>query len=366
MGGVDLRWDLLTDASRNFGNQLVSAAGQIHERRDRSRNRRAATDYLAHPDDPETFNALFERSPELAMSLRSDHRQEVARNAYSNYLLAGRRGAVPGAPTPPAPLGDTAPSIPPLSVGSTGGNPAPAAPLATLQPGNALNSATAPTDETFAAFARADPAAASRARQEEATMSRQRAAEIRDHVRGLTDLNNYAMQIIGGVRDQASYDAARAAMHRQMVAAGYDPSGIDSLPPTYSPETIQQLRNQGMDTHRQLEAARQDRRLNWDIEDDQTDNAEVHRYHDAEIGTAQRGQNLTDARGRRGQDIEHGDRLRGQDLGHGDRVRGQDLTNARAGRRRAGRASSGEGTVIVNPTTGQRMRLQGGQWVPAG
>lgn len=64
---------------------------------------------------------------------------------------------------------------------------------------------------------------------------------------------------------------------------------------------------------------------------------------------------------RRGQDISSSDRQRGQDLSSRDRQRGQNMRG-----RGRGRASGGGNTaVIVNPKTGQRMKLENGKWVPA-
>lgn len=329
---LDIRWNLLTDSSANFGNHLVNAAGTLSRAITRRRDRSAVRNYLQNPADADAFGDLVERDPAMAVRLREDQRERDARTAHANYLL--RPGASAG-PTP--------------------------------------GFGAAPDDPAFAAFARADPEAAAQARYREAQTGREQAASARERVRQARELNNFAMQLLGGVRDQATYDAARAQVRARMVGLGADPSEIDAFPPTYSPDLINSLRMQGMDTESQIERLVADRRLQWDITDDEYDNDLAERAlrmrgtltmrgQDLASRDRRRGQDQTDARTRRGQDLSDARGRRGQDLTDSRGRRGQDLRASGAGRR-PGRA--GDGAVIVNPTTGQRMRLQGGRWVPA-
>jgi hypothetical protein len=176
--------------------------------------------------------------------------------------------------------------------------------------------------------------------------------------------------------------------YRHMV----EREGVTDLPDVWDPELARSRMQTGMTVAEALGADRADRRLGWDITDDQADNAETQRYHDAEIGVR-----------RRGQDINSGDRRRGQDIGHQDRVSdprrvppgtnrvptpntvigaimqkqasGQPITpqeqqvlreyQAGRGRGHAGAGRAGQAATILNHRTGQRMVLQGDQWVPA-
>lgn len=90
---IDLDWRLLTDSSANFGNALVGAAGQIRDRRERSRDSSALRNYLANPDDEEAFGGLAERDPRTAFALRDEHRQALASASAQEreeLKLAGR------------------------------------------------------------------------------------------------------------------------------------------------------------------------------------------------------------------------------------------------------------------------------------
>lgn len=177
------------------------------------------------------------------------------------------------------------------------------------------------------------------------------------------DLNDTAMQLLGGVNDQASYDRARMQAKVLVQRYGGDPAMIDSLPPQYSPELVKSLQMQGMDTHQQLLQVARENKLNWDEYDDQEDNEREDRkvdqlgqYRQQRLETQRRGQDLVDQRTRRGQDMSSSDRKAAiQQRREAAKLRG------------SGKAvSAGDGAIIRNPKTGQRMKLQGGKWVPIG
>jgi hypothetical protein len=97
-------------------------------------------------------------------------------------------------------------------------------------------------------------------------------------------LNDSAMQLLGGVHDDATLQAAKGQARQLYQRFGADPSFIDSIPDTYSPEMIRDLQMRGMDTAKQLQAVARENRLNWDIEDDQADNTRADRATDSQIG----------------------------------------------------------------------------------
>jgi len=97
-------------------------------------------------------------------------------------------------------------------------------------------------------------------------------------------------QVLGSVRDQASYDAGR----QQLQALGIP---TPNAPPQYDPAVVQQFAQQAMSA--------KDRLANQ---------------------TQVRGQDIT----MRGQDLSQSTALRGQDLSRDTSIRGQDLTDSRA------------------------------------
>lgn len=153
------------------------------------------------------------------------------------------------------------------------------------------------------------------------------------------------MRLLAGVNDQDSYDRAKATASHL-----YDSFGVPfpEVPDEYSPETVRNFQMGQLDIEKQVHAALQERKFEWQQEDGQLDNARADRNVDSEIshrsnmeGIAVRGQNVasadrrygvgvTDARDRYSIGVAHDDRVRGQDLEHTDRVRGQDM----GGRRR--------------------------------
>jgi hypothetical protein len=112
-------------------------------------------------------------------------------------------------------------------------------------------------------------------------------------------------QLLGGVRDQASYDQAR-----QMASqAGID---ISQLPPQYDPAFVQQAQQKALSASQQVDQMWKQR--GYDL--DQQKFAYQQQNDSANRGVQLRGQDLSADTARRGQDVT---------------VRGQDLTNARAG-----------------------------------
>lgn len=184
-----------------------------------------------------------------------------------------------------------------------------------------------------------------------------------DQLKGYRDLNDTAMQLLGGVNDQASYDRAKEQAKAIYAQNGADPSVIDKLPPEYSPEVVKSLQMQGMDTAHQLLQVARENKINWDEYDDQVDNEradkslqELSGYREQRIAAQKREQDLVDARTRRGQDMSSADRR--------ESVRQRAEAARMRGSGNPARVSAGDGAIIKNPKTGQRLMLKNGQWVP--
>jgi hypothetical protein len=181
-----------------------------------------------------------------------------------------------------------------------------------------------------------------------------------DQLKTYRDLNDTAMQIVSGVHDQATYDQAK-----QVARKLYEQHGMNldelGLPDQYSPEVVRDLQMRGMDTAQQLQAVARENKLDLDAMNIQEDNQRADRaqqdlrqYRQQRIEAARRQQDLVDSRTRRGQDMSSEDRKAAI------RQRAEAAKNRGTGKA----VSAGDGAIIRNPKTGQRMKLQNGQWVP--
>lgn len=86
-------------------------------------------------------------------------------------------------------------------------------------------------------------------------------------LKNMVDLNNASMQLLGGVHDQATYDAAKQRALQLYSSFGQDASAfLGGLPPEYSPETVRMLQLQGMDTSKQLAAIARENNIGSQIE----------------------------------------------------------------------------------------------------
>lgn len=122
-------------------------------------------------------------------------------------------------------------------------------------------------------------------------------------LKSLADLNNGAMQLLGSVHDQASYDAAKREAAQLYSSFGSDPSFIANLPAQYSPETIRMLQLRGMDTSKQLAAIARENNIESQIE-----------VREGRLDEYKRRGRAMEANQRRGQDIRSRDTRRGQDV----------------------------------------------------
>jgi hypothetical protein len=187
------------------------------------------------------------------------------------------------------------------------------------------------------------------------------------------DTNETAMQLLSGVHDQASYDQAKTVAKNLYAQHGLN---IDEmgLPPEYSPETVRDLQMRGMDTAHQVQAIARENKLNWDEYDDQQDNERADKslqdlsgYREQVIDARRRGQDMVDQRTRRGQDMSSSDRqaaIRQRAEAAKASVQQRSEAAKMRGSGKPASVSAGDGAIIKNPKTGQRMKLQNGQWVP--
>jgi hypothetical protein len=305
------------------------------------------------PNDPRALNALFAVAPELAIRMEDRRhrlgeraREAEGRGALADYLLGSQ-------PSPAASTG-----FGPAQPSMTGTN-------ALLAMGAGPAAPASPWERAV----RADPAAALQVQGGQLDNQRRGVQLSQDQFELLRDLNEASLQLLGSVQSapaeqrQAAYEQAIARAQALYGRFGLDLSALN-LPAQYDEATVDGLLRSAMRTRDQFGVMTAERRLDWDIEDDRTDNARADRglasldaYRQGQLGNTRRGQDMTDARVRRGQDMRSSDTRRGQDMRSGDTRRGQNMRGRGGGR-------GGNAAVIVNPQTGQRMILQGGRWVP--
>lgn len=278
------------------------------------------------------------------------HRADETRSAKSGMLMGGMN-ALMAAPTGPVPLGATSP-------GEPGAFAAPGGPMPRQYSPDAQR------------LIQADPDAF-------LTFQGNRIELTGQQLKTYRDLNDTAMQLLGGVNDQASYDLAKDRALQLYSSNGHDASDFFAkLPAEYSPEVIEGLRLQGMDTAKQMQAIARENRLDWDMEDDRLDNARAD--SEARSRNSYRSERLEDfdraETGRRSRSRGGGRRsgptptsvigrimdkqAKGQTLSAAER---QTLDEHRRGRGRGPRSSE---AVAVGPN-GRKIVVRGGKWVDA-
>ncbi len=94
-------------------------------------------------------------------------------------------------------------------------------------------------------------------------------------------------QIMGGVKDQATYDIAR-----QDAARILGPEAAAQMPPQYNPDLIEQRRAQAQTRIQQLEQMWKQKGFDREVASD----AETVRHNKSQEGITMRGQNMVDAR----------------------------------------------------------------------
>jgi hypothetical protein len=356
--------------------QADQAMRPIMEGLERRSLGRAMNALAANPADPKAMEFLYRTRPDLALKMQDRARDADTRNALASYLL-GDTSSSDGRSTPMPAGGVNALMMPaPEAARLNGGAAVP--PGGQIAPTGEMRGNRAPGPVRSPAYemaVRADPEAF-------LTFEGKRLDVTGKQLKQAMDLNDYGMQLLGGVSDDASLAQAKERAREVYRRFGMPTDFIDSIPDTYSPELVRQLQMQGMSSKEQLAAIARENRLEWDIQDDELDNERADRntdsmvdYRQGQLSNTRRGQDMTDARGRRGQNLTDARGRRGQDLTDARGRRRQDLADQRArdgvgdrsGRRgqrpRGGGNTSPEGTIIQGPG-GQRMVKRGGQWVP--
>lgn len=383
--------------------------GRTMVKRQRAQN--ALEALVRDPSNREARSVLMVEAPEVALKFEEAayqraERQRKAdfRGGYSNFLL-DREGVTPAAPQAtalPSPGGVPAgaPSLQANALASiapvaaqTGAMPSPAgiapeAPAAPQPKGRGFEQTAA-----WRRMVQADPEAAMTVR---ANLSK----ITKEELEIANETTDQSLEMLATVRDQASYDAAKQRARAMYERNGQDPSFLDTMPAEYSPETIHALRTQAMETKDLLAALRQERRLEWDVEDDQIDNersaedsASLRSYRDAQVGLGRERNRISVESSERSARTSRENRRdtpaatvlneRGEVVVAYPDGRTTTLRNSRPAtgqgrsRRNPGGSAVGasgsipatsaapiaEGTIIRKPGTNERMKRINGRWV---
>ena len=369
---VDINWNALSAGIDRTGRQFDQNMERVTQGIQQHSLRRAVEDFQRDPTNQKALGYLYSVNPNLAAGLERSAqtraelgREAEARTALSDYLLTG--GTQPNALAGAVPVG--------VSQANTPGQPnnalrsvAPAALGRNALAPNAMVDVAPPVDLQRTARERAI-----RANPEGfLTFEGKRLDISKRQLESYRDLNDTAMQLLGGVHDQSSYEAAKSRAQALYAQHGMDLSSLN-LPDQYSPELVESLRLQGMDTAKQMAAIARENRLSWDVEDDQIDNERADRnlaslegYRSGQLSNARRGQDLADRRARRGQELTDARGRRGQDMADRRTRRGQDITDQRvresaAFRGRHGRIKQSE--PVARGPNGETLVVRGGRWV---
>jgi len=367
--------------------QPVDIAGSVwqgfergRKLRDEAELRKAIT--VAQGGDPRGLAVVMQLNPQLGMALedqlhqRSERQREANfRGATADMMLSGGIGGVSNALAAPS-----------HSPGATGGNPSGVVPNALLNPPAAAPTGPVPMASVPEQMDGAQASARERAIRANPegflTFEGKRLDVTSKDLKNYRDLNDMGMQLLGGVHDQPSYDAAKQRAAQLYSSYGQDASAfLSGLPTEYSPEVVESLRLQGMDTARQMQAIARENRLEWDIEDDLLDNERADRNTDSLV--LDRRERRKDARNpsRPGSRSDgkpksanalYADIMRrwtaGENLNGRERefVRAYEARQNKGGAGRRSRAQSGGGRVAtaVGPN-GQRIVVRNGKWVDA-
>jgi hypothetical protein len=94
---VDINWSLLTDAGANFANSISNSASIIAQRGRQKKQSNALSAYISDPDNPETYNALAEFAPQVAIGeidARRKRQQAARTGALVTSASKGDKGSM--------------------------------------------------------------------------------------------------------------------------------------------------------------------------------------------------------------------------------------------------------------------------------
>jgi hypothetical protein len=244
--------------------------GQQLQQQQRIRDAMAA---LSGRNDPNALRSLYAADPKLGMEMettigkREDRQREAdTRAALAAYITGGDGSATGGVSAP------TASGAPPTSPGM----------------GDAAATAAALDPEKFI------------------TVAGKKSNITKTQLETSIKVHDTAMQILGGVHDDASLQAAKQEARALYQQYGGDPSFIDQIPDTYDPKVIHDLELRGMDTSHQLNALAHENDVGSLITTRAATTAEHIRHDQASEANVQRGQNISSADRQRGQNLAHG------------------------------------------------------------
>jgi hypothetical protein len=145
-------------------------------------------------------------------------------------------------------------------------------------------------DPAWLAYAQADPKGAMEARKTETEWQSERLKLNKAGLEEHQAVNSAAIQMLNGVTDQASYDRARADSARLYDQYGYE---HPELPDEYHPELVNALRHRALEIKDDIAADLNERKQQWQQQDDRIDNAR----DDRRVAITDRSARSTDARG---------------------------------------------------------------------
>jgi hypothetical protein len=217
----DLRWDMVGRAP-DIGAAVMDGFERGQKHRIHRRQQSALAGLQANPSDPNALSELMAVDPTLAVNYVRGQREQATfergerfRNALADYQAVSQPAS---RATPPAqPVRDvlaTPASVSPVTTADTQSAP----------PGTP---AVDPREAAFARMMREDPEQAYKLQQAE------RAAEAA-HLKSVQDRLGLIGNVIGTVRDAASYARAREYLH----ALGLEE---DHLPEAFDPEAVAQF-----------------------------------------------------------------------------------------------------------------------------
>ncbi len=296
---TDINWGLL--------GKPVDIAGAAMQGYQRGRSQAAMGALARDPGNQDALATLYQSDPDAALRMEVVGRERTKWQQDQNALAAQRNyvtaryggGAMPNAL---GPADRTVPMTPKPSPGPTYYQRPPIATLDALAPAGAGPampsgvtmpapvSASPAADPAWLAYAQADPAGAMKVRQDEvewrSTQMKLTKADLEAH----QAVNLAVGGMLGSVRDQATYDAAKASAAHLYERYGFE---MPDVPDAYSPEVVQALQRRSLDVKDLIAADLNERKFDWQRQDDRIDNSR----DDRRVGIQDRSARDASARG---------------------------------------------------------------------